>query len=59
MVIVLVVVVQFFWKSALNDLDVFNFTKDFVFTAMDDLRKSVSGVERESELFVHVFAIAC
>ena len=48
---------QLLGKSALNDLDVFNFTKDFVFTAMDDLRKLVGGVVWESELLVDVFVI--
>jgi len=49
---------QLLGKSALNDLNVFNFTKDFVFTAMDDLRKLVGGVVWESELLVDVFAFA-
>jgi|TARA_B110000285_G_scaffold235340_1_gene316452 hypothetical protein len=50
---------QLLGKSALNDLDVFNFTKDFVFAAMDDLRKLVGGVVWESELLVDVFAFTC
>jgi len=50
---------QLLGKSALNDLDVFNFTKDFVFTAMDNLRKLVGGVVWESELLVDVFAFTC
>jgi len=55
-IIILVVVMQLLGKSALNGLNVFNFTKDFVFTAMDDLRKLVGGVVWESELLVDVFA---
>lgn len=50
---------QLLGKSALNDLDVFNFTKDFVFTAMDNLRKLVGGVVWKSELLIDVFAFTC
>ena len=50
---------QLLGKSALNDLDVFDFTKDFVFTPMDNLCKLVGGVVWESELLVDVFAFAC